>query len=99
MEVSFASDDLDRLEIDPAFTAGFPEAVVRAYGKRLQTIRAALDERDFYRFGSSLHYEKLKGQRQHQRSMRLNKQWRLVLEIEDDGGRKRVRIVAIEDYH
>jgi proteic killer suppression protein len=98
MEVSFASDELDRLESDPAFSGGFPDAVVKMYRKRLQTIRGALDERDFYAL-RSLHYEKLRGQRQHQRSMRLNRQWRLVLEIEDDGGRKRVRIVAVEDYH
>ena len=98
MEVSFASDELDRLETDPAFSGGFPDAVVKMYRQRLQTIRSAPDERDFYAL-RSLHYEKLRGQRQHQRSMRLNRQWRLVLEIEDDGGRKRVRIVAVEDYH
>lgn len=98
MEVSFASNELDRLESDPAFSGGFPDAVVKMYRKRLQTIRGALDERDFYAL-RSLHYENLRGQRQHQRSMRLNRPWRLVLEIEDDGGRKRVRIVAVEDYH
>lgn len=98
MEVSFASNGLDQLEVDPAFSGGFPDAVVKMYRKRLQTIRGARDERDFYAL-RSLHYKKLRGRRQHQRSMRLNGQWRLVLEIEDDGGRKRVRIVAVEDYH
>ncbi len=98
MEVVFASNDLDRLETDPAFSAGFPDAVVKMYRKRLQTIRDAPDERDFYAM-RSWHYEKLQGKRQHQRSMRLNAQWRLVLEIEDGPDGKRVRIVAIEDYH
>lgn len=98
MEVTFADDDLDRLEIDPSFTMGFPEGIVRAYRKRMQAIRSAADERDFYA-AKSLHFEKLKGKRKHQHSMRLNEQFRLVLEMEGSGNTKRVRIVAIEDYH
>src|SRR6266508_4243185 len=98
MEVAFASDDLDRLETDPSFSGGLPQAVVTMYRKRLQTIRSAPDERDFYAL-KSLHYEKLKGKRQHQRSMRLNAQWRLVLEIEEAADGKRVKIVEIENYH
>ena len=34
-----------------------------------------------------------------QRSMKLNDQWRLVLEFEGDGPEKVVWVVAIEDYH
>lgn len=98
MDVTFADDRLERLETDPAFNMGMPEGVVRAYRKRLFVIRHAPDERDF-RGLRSLHYEKLRGQRQHQRSMRLNDQYRLVVEIEGDGRGKRVRIVGIEDYH
>jgi toxin HigB-1 len=98
MDVVFGSDDLDRLETDPSFNARLPAAVVKMYRQRLQTIRAAPDERDFYAF-KSLHYEKLKGQRQHQRSMRLNAQWRLVLEIEEGERGKQVKIVSIENYH
>lgn len=98
MIVSFDSDDLDRLETDAAFNGGLPDAIVKMYRQRLQVIRAALDERDFYAL-RSWHYEKLKGKRQHQRSIRLNAQWRLVLELQDAPGGKRVHIVGIEDYH
>ncbi len=63
MEIAFADDDLDRLETDPAFTAGFGQAVVKAYRKRIQQIRAATDERTFYAL-KSLHFEKLKGDRE-----------------------------------
>ncbi len=80
MDVAFAVQDLDRLEVDPAFSMGLHESVVRAYRKRLQIIRSAPDERDFYAL-KSLHYEKLKGRRQHQRSMRLNAQYRLIVEL------------------
>lgn len=98
MDVRFADDQLDRLETDPSFDMGLPEGVVKAYRKRLQTIRAAPDEREFYAL-KSLRFEKLKGSRQHQRSMRLNDQFRLVIEYEGDGRDKRVRIVGVEDYH
>lgn len=46
----------------------------------------------------SLHYEKLKGKRSHQRSMRLNDQFRLIVEIEEANGRT-VVVISIEDYH
>lgn len=98
MEVEFADKDLDRLEIDPAFNAGFSVEIVRAFRKLIQLIRAAPDERDFYAL-KSLHYEKLKGDRSHQRSMRLNRQWRLIVEIKQTEPGKVVLVVSIEDYH
>ena len=63
----------------------------------MQYIRGANDERDL-RAWKSLHYKRLSGNRQHQHSMRLNDQYRLVLEIQE-GPQKRVVIVGIEDYH
>ncbi len=98
MEVEFADDDLDRLETDPRFTGGFAAAVVSSFRKRMQTIRSALDERDFYAL-KALHFEKLKGRRSHQYSMRLNDQWRLILEFKGKSPNKKVVAVAIEDYH
>ena len=98
MKVVFDDDRLDRLYTDPAFTNGLPASLVKNFRMRMQSICAAPDERDFYN-QKSLHYEKLKGNRQHQRSMRLNRQFRLVGEVEDDGAEKRLRIVGIEDYH
>lgn len=98
MEVEFGDDDLERLEVEPSFTAGFGAEIVKAYRRRLQQIRAAPDERDFYRL-KSLHFEKLKGGKADFRSMRLNDQWRLILRIIQDGDEKTVVIVRIEDYH
>jgi proteic killer suppression protein len=46
----------------------------------------------------SLHYEKLKGKRSHQRSMRLNLQFRLIVEIEQHNG-KAVVIVGVEKHY
>ena len=98
MNVSFADADLDRLETDASFNGGWADNVVRTYRKRLQIIRNASDERDF-RAMKSLHYEKLKGPRQHQHSMRINDQYRLVIEIMGSGQGKLVTIISIEDYH
>lgn len=98
MDVVFADDQLDRLETDPAFTMGLPAAVVTAYRKRLQSIRAAADERDL-RVVPSWHFEKLQGKRCHQHSLRLNDQYRLVFELGIGPAGKRVRIASIEDYH
>lgn len=98
MEVEFDNGDLDRLETDAQFSAGLSNEIVRAYRRRMLQIRAALDERDFYAL-KSLHFEKLKGGRDGQYSIRLNKQWRLVLELRGEHPCKIVGIVEIIDYH
>lgn len=98
MEVRYADRGLQTLGTDPAATCGLPSGVVKAFRLRLQTIRAAPDERDFYQF-KSLRYEKLKGNRSHQHSMRLNNQYRLILEYEKRSIEKIAVIVGIEDYH
>jgi toxin HigB-1 len=98
MDVEFADDKYDRLEVDPHYLGGFSAAVVSLYRRRMQAIRAAVDERAFYAL-KSLHFEKLQGDRSHQRSMRLNRKWRLILELikREDG--TVVVVVSIEDYH
>ena len=98
MEVEFADESLDRLEIDLQFTAGFDGGTIKGFRKTMQIIRAAPDERDFYAM-KGLHFEKLEGKRSHQRSMRLTKQWRLILELTGEAPNKIVRVIGIEDYH
>lgn len=98
MEVEFKESAFDRLETDAKFTAGFASGVVSAYRKRLQQIRAAVDERDLYNL-KSLRFEKLKGNRSQQHSMRLNDQWRLIVELHGKGQDKVIYVVGIEDYH
>ena len=98
MEVEFDDDDLDRLETDAQYTAGHSQEVVRAYRNPMQQIRAFRDERDFLAV-RSLNFEKLKGNREGQHSIRLNLQWRLILEIRGDHPCKVIGIVEIVDYH
>ena len=93
MEVEFEDEDLDRLERESDFTASFGRDVVRGYRKAMGAIRAAVDARDLYNGG--LRTEKLKGARSHEHAIRINKQWRLITEI--DG--TKIKIKEIEDYH
>lgn len=98
MDVRFADEDLDRLETDPNYNAGLSAAIVTKFRQRMQFIRSAPDEREFYKL-HALHFEKLKGKRSHQYSMRLNRQWRLIVELEGQAPNKVVVVVGIEDYH
>ncbi len=97
MLVRHADKKLARLETEISYSAGFDRKLVRSFRKLMQLIRSAVDERAFYAM-KSLHYEKLKGDRSHQRSMRLNQQFRLVLQIEQVQ-EKVVVIISLEDYH
>lgn len=87
-----------RLETDADYTAGFGRPVVRGYRKVMAWIRDAEDERDLYAL-KSLHFEKLKGNRTHQRSLRLNDQYRLIIELLKNPDGSVVVVVSIEDYH
>lgn len=98
VEIRYASRKLEKIATEAGEKGRFAQSLVKVYRRRIQLIAAALDERDFYAM-KSLHYEKLKGNRSHQRSMKLNDQMRLVVEIESSSPKNIVHIVSIEDYH
>jgi toxin HigB-1 len=98
MEIEFKDEDLDKLETNSDFTAGYAKEIVKAYRKRIQAIRAAKDERDLYAVKGN-HFEKLKGNRSHQNSLRLNDQMRLVVEIGQGSPKNKIIVIGIEDYH
>jgi len=82
MDVTFKDQSLDRLETDASFSAGLGGDLVKAFRKAMQHIRAATDERTFYS-RRGFNFEKLKGDREGQYSMRLNDQWRLIVELHE----------------
>lgn len=98
MEVDFLDADCDRLEVDPTFSAGLPGVIVSAYRKKMQFLRGAHDERDLYA-SRGLNFEALQGSRSHQHSIRLNRQWRLILEMRGKGDDKVVYIAGIENHY
>jgi proteic killer suppression protein len=97
MEVRFEDRKLERLEIDPSFTAGFGAAIIKSFRNRMNFIRQAVDERALYAM-KSWHFEKLSGKRAGQHSIRLNDQFRLVVRLERSPV-KTVVIVELVDYH
>ena len=97
MEVEFKDADLRRLFEDARFDGGRSRAVVRAYRKRVTSIKAAVDERDI-RAVKGNHFEKLAG-KEGEYSIRLNKQWRLILAFQTRNGIKTVVLLRIADYH
>lgn len=98
MEVELIDDDLKRLEVDPKCTLGHGQEVVRGFRKVLFSLRNCHDERDLYA-NRGLNFERLKGGRSHQFSARINKQWRLIIELEGAAPNKKIRVIGIEDYH
>lgn len=98
MEVEFDDDDLRELVENPKATAGHGDAVDRGYRKVMQAIWSAVDERDLHA-SRGRNFEKLKGDRAGQYSLRINDQWRLIVEIRQDEQGKRIGVVEIADYH
>ena len=98
MEVRHDDPTLEQVEFDRSFTAGLAPGIVKAFRKTMQSIRAAVDERDI-RERRAARLEKLSGKRSHQHSVRLNDQYRLIVALEGTAPNKIVVIVGIEDYH
>jgi len=98
MEYEFTDPELEGLATDPSFRSRWPDAVARAFRKRVQQIGAAVDERDL-RALKSLHFKRLKGDRSDEHSIRLNNQWRLIVVVVSKGQDKVLQIVKVEDYH
>lgn len=94
----FKSTRLEALYTDAKGAQKYPTQVVDAFFDAVAVIDAALDERDLYQL-KGFHFEKLKGKRQHQRSLRLGGQWRLILELKHDAEGKLILVVDIENYH
>lgn len=99
MQIDFDDDELRRLYEEPDFRPKrLHQDLVRAYRKKVGILVAAESELDL-RNMRSLNFEKLRGDREGQHSIRLNDQWRLILRIEVDGDGKTVVIIEIVDYH
>lgn len=98
MDVEFLDKELAETESTGSFPGRYSADIKRAFLKRMRFIRSAKDERDLYAW-KSLHFEKLKGDRSDERSIKLNDQWRLILKIRPGKPKNTVLICGIEDYH
>ena len=98
MDFRFASQELERVWIEANSSLGHGKPVDEKFRQRVSAIKNAKDERDL-RALKSLHYERLKGKRKHQWSIRVNDQWRLIVEWEKTNKGKRIVLLNVEDYH
>ncbi|MCI5046533.1 MAG: type II toxin-antitoxin system RelE/ParE family toxin [Aquisalinus sp.] len=98
MEVEFADSELAKIETDNAGDTRLPVAVIRGARRKLTVLRAAPDDRTL-RNWKSLHYEKMKGDRKGQRSIRINSKYRIVFTLDSEAEPQKATILAIEDYH
>lgn len=99
MRLEFEDDDLRRLYEDVDFvTPKLGPDLVKAYRKKMGFLASAESELDLRAY-KALHFEKLAGARSGQHSIRLNRQWRLILRLETDSQGKLLIIVEVIDYH
>jgi proteic killer suppression protein len=98
MDIEFRDSRLSLIETERAMETKLPVSVITSCRQKLVVIRAAPDERTL-RNWKSLHYEKLDGDRSGQRSIRLNKQWRLVFTLDTGLNPPKITVLSIEDYH
>ena len=98
MRIDFGSSGLDAVFTSGAGKIRLPIGVINSLRKKLILLDSAPDERTL-RNWKSLHYEKLQGDRSHQRSIRINNQWRLIFQILENQNSPTLLIVSVEDYH
>lgn len=98
MKVRFEDGETPLVETNQAYRLRLPVPVVQAARRKIRLLRNAADERDLYAM-KSLHYEKLRGKRDGQRSIKLNDQWRLILEIDRDRNPLEIVIKEISNHY
>ena len=98
MRFVFGNKKLEALYVEEKGAKKYSTAVVDGFFEVVEIIRAAKDERDIRVF-QSLRYEKLKGDRRGQWSLRINDQFRLIVTREKDEQGIYLVIHSIEDYH
>ena len=98
MRLRFLHKELELLYTQGEGPAKLPKDVVKAFLRRVRHVDAAKDERDL-RVPPSVHYERLKGRYAGKDSMRLNREWRLIISVEEDEQGKCVLIHEITNHY
>jgi toxin HigB-1 len=99
VRIEFVDEELRRLYVDPEFVISrFSPELVRAYRKKVGFLVQANSELDLRAY-RALRYEKLRGDRAGQHSIRINQQWRLILRVETDEDGQMLIIIELVDYH
>jgi proteic killer suppression protein len=98
MEVHYKDKKLALLETDQAHQTKLPVAVISSYRRKVVQLKAAPDERTLRNL-KALHYEKLKGDREGQRSIRLNEAWRAIFRLDESSSSPRIEMLEITNHY
>lgn len=90
--------DLGQVCTDAAHRTGLPFMVIKAVRRKLIQMEAAQDERDLRNL-KGLNYKKLQGDREGERSIRVNDQYRIVFTLADSEKPPVILILEIGDTH
>ena len=98
MRIDFSDKKLQALYTHEKGARRLDPEVHEAFIEVVAAVQAAKNPQDL-RALKSLHYEKLKGDRQGDRSLRLHKGYRLIVREQRDAEGICIEIIEIDDYH
>jgi proteic killer suppression protein len=94
MEIEYRDKNLALIETDRAAEIRLPMSVIKSLGIKIRFLRSVPDERSL-RNWKSLHYEKMEGD---ERSIRINKQYRLIFTIDTVSHPNKISILRVWDH-
>lgn len=99
MRIAFDDDDLRALASQPGFHLHrYGADLERAFRKVIGLLDSASSQAELRNF-KGLRLEQLKGDLSGFHSVRLNKQWRLILEFTKNEMEQQIIVIKIVDYH
>ena len=98
MKIQFQDTRLALIRTDRAFETKLPFGIIKSCRDKLVILEASPDERTL-RNWKSLRYEKLKGDREGQRSIRINDQYRMIFTLDEFQAPPILNILEVRDYH
>jgi proteic killer suppression protein len=98
MKFRFASRRLQALYTSGGGSTGVSRVDVDGFFEVMKIVDAAAGVGDLYAF-KSMHFEKLSGDRSGQRSLRLDRRWRLMVTVDVEPPQPEVVVQEIVDYH
>ena len=98
MNFEFANRKMERLYTEGKGARRYPPRMVDSFFEVIRAIESAEDEPDLRKM-KHLHFEKLKGDRKHQRSLVLHGPFRLVVQLREDEDGAYLLVEEIVDYH
>lgn len=98
LNIAFVNKKLEKLYTQGKGARKYPPQVVKAFVQVVSLIETVGNESELYAF-KGLHVQALSGNRKGEFSIRLNRQFRLIYNIQKDSSGTVIIILDVEDYH